>query len=82
MADQNEIVATFATLIDANTATVINSVLTYNRALSNGLFDLSSLDAEHRQQIRELSKTKLIMLRQRLEGLLGAVKSATAAPDI
>lgn len=79
---QDQIVTDFTTLITTDSVALTGSLLTFHSVLSAQLFDIATLDDEHRQQIRDISRTNLIRLRQRLETLVVTVRAATAAPDI
>lgn len=79
---QDQVVADFYSLITTETATLTSTLLSYHATLSANLFAIAELDDEHKQEIRDISRTNLIRLRQRLETLVVTVRSATAAPDI
>lgn len=79
---QDAIVANFTSLTTTDADEMVATLLSYHKSLSDGLFDVATLDDDHRSEVRVLSKTSLIKLRQRLEALVVAVRNATMAPDI
>lgn len=82
MSSQDQIVANYVALTTTDAELLVTSVLAYHKNLSDPLFEMTTLDNAHKQEVRNASKTSLIKLRQRLELLGQTVRLATQAPDI
>lgn len=71
---QDAVVTDYTALATTDAQTITNDLLTYNRALSNILFDVAALDADHKAQIAAIPLTDLLQLRSRLEILTNVVR--------
>ena len=73
---QETIVTNYTSLATGDAQVLVADCLAYNRALSNVLYDVATLDAEHLEQVRAVPLTDLLQLRQRLEILINVVRLA------
>lgn len=71
---QDAVVTDYTALATTDAQTITNDLLTYNRALSNILFDVAALGADHKAQIAAIPLTDLLQLRSRLEILTNVVR--------
>lgn len=83
MADpQDEIVANFTTLVTTNTTALVATILAYHQPLVNSLFSCVTLDQAHRDQIRNVDKSALRVLRARLDTLATTIGQAQQTGDL
>lgn len=83
MADpQDQIVADFTTLVTTGASTLVEQVIQFHQPLVNSLFNCLTLDQAHRDQIRDVDKRALRVLRARLDTLATTIGQAQQAGDM
>ena len=76
---QDQTIATFTTLATTQCNTLIGQLLTYHSAIAANLFECAVLDEEHRLQLVNVDRSRLIALRNRLDAFYTTLRQAIAA---
>jgi hypothetical protein len=79
---QDTTVTNFVETTTTDADTLIVDLAAYGKALTDLLYEIDSLDAAHKAQIRSANKTSVIKLRGRLELLSKTLGLTLQAPDI
>lgn len=79
---QDTIVTNFTTAVTTEAAALVITLADYGKTLTDLLYDIDTLDSDHRAAIRTTSKATLIHLRGRMEILSRTIALSLQAPDI
>lgn len=83
MADpQDTIVANFTQYVTTDAAALVSDILAFHRPLADNLFACAALDDAHKEQLREVDKLTLRLLRARLDTLAPTIALAQQAGDV
>lgn len=79
---QDTIVTNFTAAVTTDAATFITDLAVYGKSLVDLIYEIDSLDAAHKDQIRSLDRSAILLLRARLERFNQTLAVVLRTPDV